>query len=253
MLFLSFTQSCGCKNRALDQTKRLEPVYNKKSGRLEELKYDSNGDGKFDTFSYMDGATILRIEIDQNEDGKIDRWEYYGPGQKLENVGFSRAQDGIEDAWQYFDRAGAITRVEMASTLRTRTDRASIASSTTSTACSPEPRKTPITTARSTNGKPTTAIVWPPSRSTILHRGTPTRELCLRRRRQRANRSRSILATALRRTDPPGTRPSPVKSVLYLGCPATERAEAEALLASANLSIVWAEHAAGALAELQKA
>jgi hypothetical protein len=80
------------------------------------LKYDSNDDGRFDTFSYMDGATILRIEIDQNEDGKIDRWEYYGPGKVLERVGFSRAQNGIEDAWQYFDRFGAMTRIEMSST-----------------------------------------------------------------------------------------------------------------------------------------
>jgi hypothetical protein len=79
------------------------------------LKYDSNGDGKFDTFSYMDGATLLRIEIDQNEDGKIDRWEYYGPGRVLERVGFSRAQNGVEDGWQYFDRAGELTRIETAS------------------------------------------------------------------------------------------------------------------------------------------
>ena len=116
IVFLAFTQSCRRQNWALDQTKRIEPVYNKKSGRLEELKYDSNGDGRFDTFSYMDGTTILRIEIDQNEDGKIDRWEYYGPGKVLERVGFSRAQNGVEDAWQYFDRAGALTRVEMAAT-----------------------------------------------------------------------------------------------------------------------------------------
>jgi hypothetical protein len=113
---LAFTQACKPQAGALAQTKKIEPVYNQKSGRLEELKYDSDGDGRFDTFSYMDGATILRIEIDQNEDGKIDRWEYYGPGKVLERVGFSRAQNGVEDVWQYFDHAGAITRVEMAST-----------------------------------------------------------------------------------------------------------------------------------------
>jgi two-component system, NtrC family, nitrogen regulation response regulator NtrX len=43
-----------------------------------------------------------------------------------------------------------------------------------------------------------------------------------------------------------------MKSVLYVGCPAMERPEAEALLASANLSVVWADHTAGAFAELQK-
>jgi hypothetical protein len=92
----------------------LEPVYNKKTGRLEVLKYDADGDGKFDTVSYMDGARIVRIEIDRDEDGKIDRWEYYGADQKLEKVGFSRANDGIEDAWSFSDASGAVVRIEVA-------------------------------------------------------------------------------------------------------------------------------------------
>jgi len=92
---------------------KLEPIYNKKTGKLELLKYDSDGDGKFDTVSYMDGPRIIRIEIDKDEDGKVDRWEYYGPGQKLEKVGLSRANDGIEDAWSYFDAAGEVVRIEV--------------------------------------------------------------------------------------------------------------------------------------------
>jgi hypothetical protein len=95
-------------------TKQLEPVYNKKTGKLEVLKYDSNADGKFDTVSYMDGARIVRIEIDRDQDGKVDRWEYYGAGQKLEKVGFSRANDGIEDAWSFEDAPGVIVRIEVA-------------------------------------------------------------------------------------------------------------------------------------------
>lgn len=112
----------GC-NRNSGPTKKIEPTYNKKTGRLELLRYDSDGDGKFDTFSYMDGARILRIEIDKNEDGKIDRWEYYGPDQKLERVGFSRAQDGIEDAWSFFNAAGAIDRVEISTRRNRKIDR----------------------------------------------------------------------------------------------------------------------------------
>jgi len=95
-------------------TNKLEPIYNKKTGKLELLKYDSDGDGKFDTVSYMDGARIVRIEIDHDGDGRVDRWEYYGPGQKLEKVGFSRANDGIEDAWSFTDATGAIIRIEVA-------------------------------------------------------------------------------------------------------------------------------------------
>ena len=43
-----------------------------------------------------------------------------------------------------------------------------------------------------------------------------------------------------------------MKSVLYVGCPSVERADVGALLASANLSVVWADSAAAALGELQK-
>lgn len=43
-----------------------------------------------------------------------------------------------------------------------------------------------------------------------------------------------------------------MKSVLYIGCPASERADTEQLLASADLSVVWADNSAGAVAELQR-
>jgi len=110
---LLFDQSCRRVDRSIARDRNIEPLYNRKTGRLEQLKYDSDGNGKFDTFSYMDGPTILRIEIDQNEDGKIDRWEYYGPGNVLERVGLSRDQSGVEDVTQYLDANGTVTRVEI--------------------------------------------------------------------------------------------------------------------------------------------
>jgi hypothetical protein len=73
---------------------RISPEYDKKTGKLHLLKYDSNANGKVDTWSYMDGGRILRIEIDTNEDGKIDRWEYYGADQKLEKVALATRGDG---------------------------------------------------------------------------------------------------------------------------------------------------------------
>ena len=100
----------GCV--ADDRNKRIEPVYDKQTGRLQLLKYDSNGNGKVDTWSYMDGTRVLRIEIDKDEDGKVDRWEYYDGNQKLEKTGTSRANDGKEDAWLYTGPDGSIVRVE---------------------------------------------------------------------------------------------------------------------------------------------
>jgi hypothetical protein len=91
----------ACDGDEAQARKRIAPEYDKKTGKLTLLKYDSNGNGKVDTWSYMDGARVVRIEIDKDENGTIDRWEYYGDGQKLEKIGFSRANDGKEDAWSY--------------------------------------------------------------------------------------------------------------------------------------------------------
>ena len=53
--------------------------YDKVTGKLSLLKYDSDGNGKVDTWSYMDGPRVVRIEIDKNEDGKIDYWNVISP------------------------------------------------------------------------------------------------------------------------------------------------------------------------------
>jgi hypothetical protein len=104
----------GCADSAQRQAEAgIEPVYDKTTGRLQELRYDSDKNGKADTISYMDGTRVLRIEIDKDEDGKIERWEYYGADQKIEKVGFSRAADGKEDAWSFAAPDGSISRIEI--------------------------------------------------------------------------------------------------------------------------------------------
>ena len=113
-LILVYAQLVACDRRDTGPRKRIEPLYDSKTGKLELLKYDSDGDGKFDTWSYMDGARVVRIEIDKDEDGKIDRWEYYGPDQKLEKVGISRTNSGKPDAWTYSRPDGSTLRVDVA-------------------------------------------------------------------------------------------------------------------------------------------
>jgi EF hand len=114
----------GCESRqAAEAKRRIQPFYDRETGKLTLLKYDSNGDGKPDTFSYMDGAQTIRIEIDEDGDGTIDRWEYYGRDQKLEKVGFSRAHDGKVDAWAYANADGSTARIEMSMARNGRIDR----------------------------------------------------------------------------------------------------------------------------------
>ena len=80
----------GC--RGTPAQKNIEPVYDPDTGRLRQLKYDSDSNGKVDTVSHMDGARVLRIEIDKDEDGKVERWEYDDAARKLEKVGFVAGQ-----------------------------------------------------------------------------------------------------------------------------------------------------------------
>ena len=90
---------------------RIAPEYDKQTGKLQLLKYDSNGNGKVDTWSYMDGGRVLRIEIDKDEDGRIERWEYYGADQKLERVGLSTGGDGKATRTEWYEQ-DAIKRAE---------------------------------------------------------------------------------------------------------------------------------------------
>ena len=112
-VLLSAFLAGGCSGARSDVKGRMTPEYDKTTGKLTLLKYDSDGDGKIDMWSYMDGSRVVRVEIDKNEDGQIDRWEYYDANQKLEKIGSSRAQNGKEDAWSYLAADGSIERIEV--------------------------------------------------------------------------------------------------------------------------------------------
>jgi hypothetical protein len=53
------------------------PAYDEQTGRLERLTSDRNGDGKIDTWAYMDGPRLEHVELDRDGDEIPDRWEYY--------------------------------------------------------------------------------------------------------------------------------------------------------------------------------
>jgi len=118
---------CACVLAALSaaacgdpETERIKkttlPTYDAKTGKLTELTYDKNKNGRIDTWTDMDGTKPLRSRIDLDEDGKIDRWEYYDDKGGLTKVGFSRKNDGKADAWAYSGADGKVARVEISST-----------------------------------------------------------------------------------------------------------------------------------------
>src|SRR5437867_843041 len=78
-LLAMIVAACGQARAKGNDTVR--PTYDKTTGQLTRLEADSNGDGKIDTWGYMDGTRIVRVEIDENGDGKVDRWEFHKQGQ----------------------------------------------------------------------------------------------------------------------------------------------------------------------------
>jgi hypothetical protein len=108
---------CACSGdddaRVKDTTKA---TYDPSTGRLKELTYDANKNGRIDTWTEMDGTKPLRARIDRNEDGRLDRWEYYGDAGQLVKIGFSRKDDGKPDAWAFPGPDGKVARIEISST-----------------------------------------------------------------------------------------------------------------------------------------
>lgn len=86
--------------------------YDAKTGKLTEITYDKNKNGRVDTWVDMDGSRPVSARIDGDEDGKIDRWEYYTPSGVLQKVGESRAKSGAVDMWAYMGADGTPDRVE---------------------------------------------------------------------------------------------------------------------------------------------
>jgi antitoxin component YwqK of YwqJK toxin-antitoxin module len=110
-----FFASCS-RPRDTPEKAGITATYDSKTGKLTELAYDSNHNGKVETWTEMDGNRPVRTRIDTNEDGKIDRWEYYDAGSKLVKIGFSRSDAGKPDAWAFSGDDGKTRRVEISST-----------------------------------------------------------------------------------------------------------------------------------------
>ena len=112
-MFIAQLSMAGCSLQPHPPKGRVQPVYDQKTGKLQLLQYDSDGNGQIDMWSYVDGVRVVRIEIDRNEDGKIDRLEYYGSAQQLEKIGFSTQNDGKEDGWVFSGTDGVTGRIEL--------------------------------------------------------------------------------------------------------------------------------------------
>jgi hypothetical protein len=115
----------ACSDPERDRLKATTKAsYDSASGKLTELTFDANRNGRIDTWTEMDGNRPVRSRIDNDEDGKVDRWEYYDQAGKLTKVGLSRKGGDRPDAWAYAGADGQTARMEMSSTAdQTKIDR----------------------------------------------------------------------------------------------------------------------------------
>jgi hypothetical protein len=88
-------------------------TYDSGTGRLRQITYDANKNGRVDTVTHFDGTRMLRTEVDADEDGRVDRWEYFDAAGRLEKYGMSRAGNGTPDAWAFPGPDGAVVRLEI--------------------------------------------------------------------------------------------------------------------------------------------
>ena len=86
--------------------------YDAATGKLDEITFDKNKDGKIDTWVKMDGTRPVSAVIDSDEDGKVDRWEEYDQQGRLVRAGESRAKTGTPDMWAYMGPDGKPVRIE---------------------------------------------------------------------------------------------------------------------------------------------
>jgi hypothetical protein len=107
----------ACSDPARDRlAATTKASYDKTTGRLTELTFDANKNGRIDTWTEMDGSRPVRARVDDDEDGRVDRWEYYDGAGKLAKVGFSRAGGDKPDAWAYPTPDGArVERIDVSS------------------------------------------------------------------------------------------------------------------------------------------
>jgi hypothetical protein len=116
VLAAAIAAAAGCRDDARARLRATtHATFDHKTGKLTELTFDANRDGRIDTWTQMDGTRPVMSRVDRDQDGIVDRWEYYDGQGRLEKVGFSRARRDTPDAWAFAAGAGRLERIEASS------------------------------------------------------------------------------------------------------------------------------------------
>lgn len=98
----------GPHGERLNEDPRVRQVFDEDTGNLTLVIYDYSGDLRFDTWAYMNGGNVVRVEQDTDEDGVVDSWEYYRPDLSQERLEEDTNKDGRPDRRILLDATGNI-------------------------------------------------------------------------------------------------------------------------------------------------
>ena len=106
LLIIAGMVAGGCRQDAPDRlaANGIAPVYNKETGRLEQLLSDRDGDGRQETRAFMDGAQLQRIEIDRFRAGHASPVRRARPHPRT----IGRGSCGCRPAWRRLSGHGAV-------------------------------------------------------------------------------------------------------------------------------------------------
>lgn len=114
--------AAGCNDADRQRVKATTQAnYDPVTGKLTEITYDKNKNGRIDTWTKMDGSRPVSSMLDTDEDGKIDRWEEYGANGSLVKVMWERPKPptaadknmtGVPDSVAFMGPDGKPERVE---------------------------------------------------------------------------------------------------------------------------------------------
>lgn len=127
LVALLWLPACAPPTSDAGQPRGIQADYGPQ-GRLTRLVYDRDGNGRVDTWGYMDGTRVIRVETDEDGDGTVDRWEFHraaettttakgagspeeGVDRTVERIERATRHDGRVDRKEYFEN-GALVRVE---------------------------------------------------------------------------------------------------------------------------------------------
>ena len=84
---------------------RVRKEFDPRTGQLLSVAFDSDGNLRLDTWSYMEADRLIRMDVDDDENGTIDRRSFYSTGEVLDRTEHVDSGGGLISTEYFSDGA----------------------------------------------------------------------------------------------------------------------------------------------------